>query len=90
MLIFRDADADLSLLTGGTLAIVGYGNQAHAHALNLRDSGVEGIIVALRPGSASEVPAREAGFRTMSVAQAAGEADDAVAIATELHRRTER
>ena len=75
MNIFRDADADLSLLTGGTLAIVGYGNQAHAHALNLRDSGVAGIIVALRPGSANEAAAREAGFRVMTVAEAAAEAD---------------
>ena len=75
MNIFRDADADLSLLTGGTLAIVGYGNQAHAHALNLRDSGVSGIIVALRPGSANEATAREAGFRIMTVADAAREAD---------------
>ena len=75
MNIFRDADADLSLLTDRTLAIVGYGNQAHAHALNLRDSGVEGIIVALRPGSANEAAAREAGFRVMPTAQAAALAD---------------
>lgn len=75
MNIYRDDDADLSLLTGHTLAIVGYGNQAHAHALNLRDSGVTGIIVALRPGSANEADAREAGFRIMPVAEAAKAAD---------------
>lgn len=75
MKIYRDADADLSLLSGRTVAIVGYGNQAHAHALNLRDSGVDGIIVALRAGSANEATAREAGFRVMPVAEAAAQAD---------------
>ncbi len=75
MQIYRDADADLSLLTGRTVAIVGYGNQAHAHALNLRDSGVEGVIVALRPGSNSAAAARDAGFRVMTVAEAARDAD---------------
>lgn len=75
MQIFRDADADLSLLTERTVAIVGYGNQAHAHALNLRDSGVPGIIIALREGSANETAARAAGFRVMDTASAAAEAD---------------
>jgi ketol-acid reductoisomerase len=75
MQIYRDADADLSLLTGRTVAIVGYGNQAHAHALNLRDSGVAGVVVALREGSATEGPAREAGFAVMSIADAARAAD---------------
>lgn len=75
MQIYRDADADLSLLTARTVAIVGYGNQAHAHALNLRDSGVEGIIVALREGSANATAAREAGFRVMTTAEAAAQAD---------------
>ena len=75
MQIYRDADADLSLLTGRTVAIVGYGNQAHAHALNLRDSGVGGLIVALRPGSGNEAAARDAGFRVLSPADAAREAD---------------
>jgi ketol-acid reductoisomerase len=75
MQIYRDADADLSLLTARTVAIVGYGNQAHAHALNLRDSGVGGIIVALREGSANATAAREAGFRVMTTAEAAAQAD---------------
>lgn len=75
MQIYRDADADLSLLAGRTVAIVGYGNQAHAHALNLRDSGVEGVIVALRPVSTNEAAAREAGFRVTTVTEAAREAD---------------
>ncbi len=47
--IFYDDDADLSLLEGKTIAILGYGSQGHAHALNLRDSGCE-VVVGLRPG----------------------------------------
>ena len=50
--IFYDDDADLSLLEGKVVAILGYGSQGHAHALNLRDSGVQ-VVVGLRPDSAS-------------------------------------
>lgn len=75
MQIYRDADADLSLLTSRTVAIVGYGNQAHAHALNLRDSGVPDIIVALRPGSDRADMARVDGFQVMTTAEAAARAD---------------
>lgn len=75
MRIYRDADADLSLLTARTVAIVGYGNQAHAHALNLRDSGVANLIVALRPGSSRAETARSDGFAVTTVAEAAAQAD---------------
>lgn len=75
MQIYRDADADLSLLMARTVAIVGYGNQAHAHALNLRDSGVADLIVALRPGSERADTARVDGFRIMTAAEAAAQAD---------------
>ena len=50
--MFYDDDADLSLLDGKTVAIIGYGSQGHAHALNLKDSGVN-VVVGLRPGSSS-------------------------------------
>ncbi|MES2753038.1 MAG: ketol-acid reductoisomerase [Pseudomonadota bacterium] len=75
MNIYRDADADLSLLRERSVAIVGYGNQAHAHALNLRDSGIAELIVALRDGSANVDAARSAGFTVMSPAKAAARAD---------------
>ncbi|MGE5635645.1 MAG: ketol-acid reductoisomerase [Nocardioidaceae bacterium] len=65
-----DKDADLSKLAGRTVAILGYGSQGHAHALNLRDSGVD-VVVGLRPGSASADKARGDGLRVESVADAA-------------------
>ncbi|HLW94426.1 MAG TPA: NAD(P)-binding domain-containing protein, partial [Solirubrobacteraceae bacterium] len=57
-----DDDADLGLLEGKTVAIIGYGSQGHAHALNLTDSGVS-VVVGLRPSSASVAKAREHGLR---------------------------
>ena len=59
MPMYYDDDADLDLLKDKTVAVIGYGSQGHAHALNLRDSGVK-VVVGLRPGSAS-VDGREAG-----------------------------
>ena len=60
MQVYYDKDADLSIIQGKKVAIVGYGSQGHAHALNLKESGVH-VIVALRPGSASAVKAQNAG-----------------------------
>jgi len=68
--IFYDADADLSLLEGKTVAILGYGSQGHAHALNLKDSGVD-VVVGLRPGSSSRSEAEAAGLEVLDVADAA-------------------
>jgi len=59
--IFTDKDADLSKLDGKTVAILGYGSQGHAHALNLKDSGVE-VVVGLRPASSSRAKAEAAGL----------------------------
>jgi len=72
--IFYDNDADLSLIQGKKVAIIGYGSQGHAHALNLKDSGVD-VRIGLRPGSASARKAENAGVRVVSVADAAKEAD---------------
>ncbi len=72
--IFYDNDADLSLIQGKKVAIIGYGSQGHAHALNLKDSGVD-VRVGLRPGSRSAEKAANAGIRAVSVADAAREAD---------------
>jgi ketol-acid reductoisomerase len=69
-----DSDADLAKLDGKTVAILGYGSQGHAHALNLSDSGV-GVVVGLREGSASAEKARADGLRVAPVADAASEAD---------------
>ena len=53
MKVYYDKDCDLSVIKGKTVAIIGYGSQGHAHAQNLRDSGVKEIVIALRPGSGS-------------------------------------
>ena len=72
--LFYDKDADLSLLDGKTVAVVGFGSQGHAHSLNLKDSGVD-VIVGLRPDSKGRMVAEEQGLRVMSTADAAREAD---------------
>jgi ketol-acid reductoisomerase len=69
-----DDDADLALLDGKTVAIIGYGSQGHAHALNLKDSGVE-VVVGLREDSASVAKAREQGLEVLSVVEAASRGD---------------
>jgi ketol-acid reductoisomerase len=69
-----DKDADLSKLDGKTVAILGYGSQGHAHALNLKDSGVD-VVVGLREGSSSADKARSDGVRVVSIADAASEGD---------------
>jgi ketol-acid reductoisomerase len=75
MRVYYDRDADLNLIKGKKVAIIGYGSQGHAHALNLRDSGVKDVIVALREGSSSAKKAASEGLKVLSVAEAAKIAD---------------
>jgi len=72
--LYYDADADLSLLEGKTVAIIGYGSQGHAHALNLKDSGVS-VVVGLHEGSQSKAKAEASGLTVLSVAEAARQAN---------------
>jgi ketol-acid reductoisomerase len=72
--IYHDSDARLEPLAGKKIAIIGYGSQGHAHALNLRDSGMD-VRVGLRPDSASRAKAEQAGLRVVDTAAAAREAD---------------
>ena len=71
MRVYYDRDCDINLIKDAKVAIVGYGSQGHAHALNLKDSGVTELCVALRPGSASAKKAEGAGLEVKSVADAA-------------------
>jgi ketol-acid reductoisomerase len=75
MRVYYDRDADLNLIKGKKIAVVGYGSQGHAHALNLRDSGCGDVAVALREGSSSARKAEAEGFKVMSVADASRWAD---------------
>jgi ketol-acid reductoisomerase len=75
MRVYYDRDADINLIKGKKVAIVGYGSQGHAHALNLRDSGAKNVAVALRKGSPSAKKAEGEGLPVMEVAEAAKWAD---------------
>src|SRR6201987_4228619 len=75
MRVYYDRDADLNLIKGKKVLIVGYGSQGHAHALNLKDSGVKDVAIALRKGSASAKKAEAAGFKVFEVAEGAKWAD---------------
>ena len=72
--IYYDDDAHLAHLDGATIAVIGYGSQGHAHALNAKESGLN-VVVGLRPESASWAQAEAAGLRVMSVAEAAAAGD---------------
>ena len=86
MRVYYDADADVGLIKGKKVAIVGYGSQGHAHAQNLRDSGVSDVAVALRAGSATAKKAEGAGFKVLSNAQAAAWADVIMVLAPDEHQ----
>jgi ketol-acid reductoisomerase len=84
--MFYDDDADLGLLSGKTVAIIGYGSQGHAHALNLKDSGID-VVVGLHEGSQSAERAREQGLDVLPVAEAASRAQViTMLVPDELHR----
>jgi ketol-acid reductoisomerase len=84
--MYYDDDADLTLLDGKTVAIIGYGSQGHAHAQNLKDSGVD-VVVGLREGSASVQQAKDDGLEVLPVADAASRGDVVMMLVPdELHR----
>jgi ketol-acid reductoisomerase len=86
MRVYYDADADVGLIKGKKVAIVGYGSQGHAHAQNLRDSGVKDVAIALRKGSATAAKAEGAGFKVLSNAEAAAWADVIMVLAPDEHQ----
>ncbi|MCP5402528.1 MAG: ketol-acid reductoisomerase [Novosphingobium sp.] len=86
MKVYYDADCDINLITGKKIAILGYGSQGHAHAQNLRDSGVKEVAIALREGSATAKKAEGAGFKVLSNAEAAAWADILMIVAPDEHQ----
>ncbi len=75
MKVYYDSDADLSLIKNKKVAIIGYGSQGHAHALNLKDSGVNQVVVGLRKGSSSKKKAESENLKVLTVSEAAKWAD---------------
>jgi len=86
MKLYYDKDADLSIIRSKKVTIVGYGSQGHAHALNLKDSGVN-VTVALREGSSSIKKAQNAGLAVKNIADAVKEADIVMVLAPDEHQR---
>ena len=84
--LFYDDDADLSIIQSKKVAIIGYGSQGHAHALNLRDSGVD-VTVGLRPGSSSRAKAEEEGLKVADIPEAVAQADVVMILAPDQHQR---
>ena len=82
--IYYENDADTSLLEGKTVAVIGFGSQGHAHALNLFDSGID-VVVGLREGSASRAEAEEYGVRVMTPAEATAAADIVMLLVPDQH-----
>jgi len=88
MRVYYDRDADIGLIKKKKVVIVGYGSQGHAHAANLKDSGVAEVAVALRADSTSRPKAAEAGFKVMDVAEAAAWGDLIMMLTPDEFRQT--
>ncbi len=86
MKVYYDSDCDLGLIKDKKVAIVGYGSQGHAHAQNLRDSGVKDVAIALREGSSTRTKAEDAGFKVLNNAEAAAWADIVMILAPDEHQ----
>lgn len=85
--VYQDKDCDLSLIQNAAVVIIGYGSQGHAHAQNLKDSGVQNVVVGLRAGSASALKAREAGLAVMEPEAAASSADIVMVLVPDEHQQ---
>lgn len=86
MTVYYDKDCNLDLIKSKKVAVIGYGSQGHAHAQNMKDSGVENVIIGLRDGSSSAKKAEGAGFNVMTPAKAAAEADVVMMLVPDEHQ----
>src|SRR5262245_43240733 len=86
MRVYYDRDADVNLIKGKKVAVIGYGSQGHAHALNMRDSGVKDVVIALRPGSPSAKKAEGAQFKVLTPTEAAKWADVMMVVTPDEHQ----
>lgn len=86
MKVYYDKDADLSIIKGKRVAVIGYGSQGHAHSLNLRDSGTD-VVVGLRAGSASADKAKKAGLTVKDIPDAVRDADVVMIVAPDEHHK---
>ncbi|MBI3453532.1 MAG: ketol-acid reductoisomerase [Rhodospirillales bacterium] len=86
MRVYYDRDADANLIKGKKVAVIGYGSQGHAHALNMRDSGVKDVVIALKAGSPSAKKAKDAKFKVMTPAEAAKWADVMMVVTPDEHQ----
>lgn len=86
MKVYYDKDADLNIIKNKTVAIIGYGSQGHAHAQNLKDSGVKNVIIGLRKGSSTQSRAEKDGFVVKTPAEAAKGADVVMILAPDQHQ----
>jgi len=85
MNIYYDKDADLSIIKSKSVAIIGYGSQGHAHANNLKDSGIN-VVVGLRSGSSSVSKAEASGLKVLSIEEAVKNADVVMILAPDEHQ----
>ncbi len=86
MKVYYDKDCDLELIKSKKVVIIGYGSQGHAHAQNLKDSGVENVVIGLREGSSSAAKAEAAGFEVKAPAEAVAEADIVMLLLPDEHQ----
>jgi ketol-acid reductoisomerase len=86
MRVYYDRDADVNLIKGKKVAVIGFGSQGHAHALNMRDSGVKEVVIGLKPGSPSAKKAEGYQFKVLTPAEAAKTADVVMVVTPDEHQ----